>query len=118
MMERFISYENRDVEAKSGTYLARTTTLHVHSSRVFLQPICSRVHTMNLEAQKQLASAEYWDNKYTKDAEGHATPDRKEHERFQTFEQLRPFLEKQLPSVSESPRILQLGCGKSVSDRM
>jgi len=70
---------------------------------------------MNKEAQKQLAFADYWDSRYAGDAEASAHIDTEEYEWLKTFEQLRPFLEKRLPRFFECPRILQLGCGTSVS---
>lgn len=72
---------------------------------------------MNSKAQKELAFANFWDDRYTK--QDHkadpATVGNEDYEWFRTYAKLRPFLERHLPSSSTNPRIVQLGCGTSVS---
>ena len=69
---------------------------------------------MNNAAQKELSRREYWDDRYQKESQPSADGE-SEYEWFKKFEQLRPFFAKHLPDVSKGPRILQLGCGTSVS---
>lgn len=65
---------------------------------------------------EELAFAKYWDDRYAK-------PDAEESfEWFKSYENLKGFLGKWLPKVSEieegkveQPKILHLGCGNSVS---
>ena len=71
---------------------------------------------MNSAAQKELASADYWDKRYAKEkADGDGNED-DEYEWFKTFEKLKPFLSRHLPPAQDRPNILQLGCGKSVGE--
>ena len=66
---------------------------------------------MDARSLEELGYPEYWDRRYaTRPNESLLST----HEWFRTFEQLRPFLEKQLPAAGSSPRILHLGCGDSV----
>jgi hypothetical protein len=62
----------------------------------------------NIEALAEMARPEYWNTRYT-DTEGD------NNDWLRNFASIKPFLEKHLPSASENPRILQLGCGNSVS---
>ena len=63
------------------------------------------------ELSRELGSQVYWDKRYSASA---ASGEGASHEWFRTFEKLRPFLEKELPSSDQNPQILHLGCGDSV----
>jgi EEF1A lysine methyltransferase 4 len=69
---------------------------------------------MNSEAQKELASAKYWDKRYAEEKTEHNGDDKGEYEWFRTYEKLRPFFAKHLPPSRAESKILQLGCGTSV----
>lgn len=69
---------------------------------------------MNSKAQKELAFVDFWDDRYAKQ-DGLPTVADEDYEWFRTFAKLRPFLERHLPSTSTDLRIIQLGCGTSVS---
>jgi hypothetical protein len=71
---------------------------------------------MNSAEQKELASADYWDRRYSDGKLGEDDADEEEYEWFKTFDKLRPFLLKHLPRPEDAPKILQLGCGKSVRE--
>ncbi|RYP20751.1 hypothetical protein DL767_009398 [Monosporascus sp. MG133] len=63
------------------------------------------------EELRQLSRPEYWDEKYTDAAE-----DAQLHEWFRTFDELKPFLDKNLFQIRRpetNPRILHLGSGDS-----
>lgn len=63
------------------------------------------------ESQEELAHAKYWDNRYT---EKSATEDK--YDWLRDCAAVKPFLMKHLPDASrDNPRIVQLGCGNSVS---
>lgn len=68
---------------------------------------------MDTRTTRELASPEYWDKRYAKHSRG-SESEHGTHEWFRTFEQLRPFLQKELPDPISAPRILHLGCGDSV----
>jgi len=77
---------------------------------------------MNTAQLKELSTTSYWDTRYQSEQEGQEAKqgsqkdgDEKEYEWFRTFEQIKPFLEKHLPPPSPDVKILQLGCGTSVS---
>ncbi|MCJ1285008.1 hypothetical protein MMC26_004345 [Xylographa opegraphella] len=65
---------------------------------------------MDVKSTKELAFAEYWNNRYDKRPAG---SEEATYEWFRTFEKLRPFLQEELPDASLNPRILHLGCGDS-----
>lgn len=69
---------------------------------------------MNTASQRELTTVEYWDKRYKVEKSGVKLDDDEDYEWFKTYEKLRPFFAKHLPSVESSPRILQLGCGTSV----
>lgn len=70
---------------------------------------------MNLESQKELSKAEYWEQRYkTEESLEDGKPD--EYEWFKTYTSLKPFLTKHMTEPQSNPRILHLGCGTSVSD--
>lgn len=69
---------------------------------------------MNTAEQKELSRKEYWDERYSKEADS-KNFDQPNYEWFKTFEQLRPFLQNHLTPASSNPRIVHLGCGTSVS---
>lgn len=83
---------------------------------------------MNTAQLKELSTTSYWDTRYTVEQQQQRDKDKgsldnaeqgqeeREYEWFRTFDQIKPFLEKHLPPTSSSVRILQLGCGTSVSD--
>jgi len=83
---------------------------------------------MNTAQLKELSTTSYWDTRYTVEQQQQRDKDKgssesteqgqeeREYEWFRTFDQIKPFLEQHLPSASSSVRILQLGCGTSVSD--
>ncbi|MCJ1393027.1 hypothetical protein MMC18_005899 [Xylographa bjoerkii] len=62
-----------------------------------------------MNSTRELGLSDYWNKRYGQGTESEETT----HEWFRTFEKLRPFLEKELPSASSEPRILHLGCGDS-----
>lgn len=69
------------------------------------------------EALIELSHPEYWDERYRSELSPgqigtEATLD--SYEWFRSFEQLRPFLESNLPPSSSGCSILHLGCGNSV----
>lgn len=78
---------------------------------------------------KELSTTGYWDTRYTEeqqkqrqkrqqgdgDGGGEGEGEEREYEWFRTFEQIRPFLVKHLPPAGAGVRVLQLGCGTSVS---
>lgn len=66
---------------------------------------------MGESSLKELTTVTYWDDRY--EAGRNGVQDEESYEWFRTFEQLRPFLESNLPAVSASPKILHLGCGTS-----
>jgi len=77
---------------------------------------------MNTAQLKELSTTSYWNTRYQSEQEGQQAKqgsqkdgEEKEYEWFRTFEQIKPFLEKHLPPPSSDVRILQLGCGTSVS---
>ena len=74
----------------------------------------SLLYLMNSAAQKELATSEYWDSRYANEKSAKPEAEGEEYEWFRTFEKLRPFFERHLPAVDDAPKILQLGCGKSV----
>ena len=65
---------------------------------------------MDVNFTKELGFPDYWNRRYENVAESEQAT----HEWFRTFDKLRLFLEKELPSASSEPRILHLGCGDSV----
>lgn len=79
---------------------------------------------MNTAQLKELSTTSYWDTRYTTEQRQHedkqaaGDTEEPEYEWFRTFEQVRPFLKKHLPPASSGVRILQLGCGTSVSDEL
>lgn len=69
------------------------------------------------EALIELAHPEYWDKRYgseLKASEAGTEPTLDSFEWFRSFEQLRPFLENNLPPPSSGCHIIHLGCGNSV----
>ena len=69
------------------------------------------------EALLELAYPEYWDKRYTleqKILKDGTQPILDSYEWFRSFETLRPFLTKHLPTPSIGSHILHLGCGNSV----
>jgi EEF1A lysine methyltransferase 4 len=68
---------------------------------------------MHASSQEKLYDVKYWNDRY--EAEGSRVEEGKEerYECYLTFEKLRPFLERNISPASDSPRILQLGCGTS-----
>lgn len=71
---------------------------------------------MSSAAQKELATPDYWNSRYASEKSGEIEKEEEEYEWFKTFEKLRVFFERHLPSVQERPKILHLGCGKSVRE--
>lgn len=68
---------------------------------------------MNDEAQKELSRAEYWEKRYATIEDSNAAAG-EDYEWFKTYDKLRPFLEKHLPSAASDTKVLHLGCGTSV----
>ncbi|MCJ1320338.1 hypothetical protein MMC15_005676 [Xylographa vitiligo] len=64
---------------------------------------------MDVKSTIELGFPDYWNRRYANVAESEQAT----HEWFRTFDKLRLFLEKELPSASSEPRILHLGCGDS-----
>ena len=62
------------------------------------------------ESLEELAHAEYWDKRYTEKA---TTEDK--YDWLRNFQAIKPFLAKHLPAEGSTARIIQLGCGNSVS---
>lgn len=72
---------------------------------------------MPKERLEELAFAGYWDKRYAEEAKEKGTDGQdvlESFEWFKTFEKLRGWLEKYMPSPSEECHILHLGCGNSV----
>jgi len=65
----------------------------------------------------ELAHPKYWDERYTAEQKVGRDDEQKElgsYEWFRNFDELRPFLIKNLPATSTRCHILHLGCGNSV----
>ncbi|MCJ1451622.1 hypothetical protein MMC28_001962 [Mycoblastus sanguinarius] len=64
---------------------------------------------MDIKSIKELGFPEYWNRRYENALESEGAT----HEWFQSFEKLRPYLERELPDPNSNPRMLHLGCGDS-----
>ncbi len=71
---------------------------------------------MSSAAQKELASSAYWDKRYAEEKSSGVEKGEDEYEWFRAFAKLKPFLERHIPPVQNDPKILHLGCGKSVCE--
>jgi EEF1A lysine methyltransferase 4 len=77
---------------------------------------------MNKSSAREFSLVSYWDNHYSAESKDPQSGSNESYDWYRTFEHLRPFLERHLPSPtptttssssSASPRILHLGCGTS-----
>ena len=74
----------------------------------------SKTMAMSEAELERLSHADYWDERYSE-----VGPDQQVHEWFRSFEDLLPFFQQNLLTRPGSEvKILHLGSGDSVSDRL